>query len=408
MATEQISLNKLYRHSLHVPETKDGFALYTKVDGYKGAMEGEANAEKSADYMKACQDNYNSPTNIRRVFITGSRIYVECYKSYIYKGESFRLIYNKKLKSNLFEIIMKKMTYRDDLAKYNMSKAAGMKEKEPVNYRLTGNGIGIFSSPWVCSNIEEIYFDWTIMAADESGPFFQEFQNPACYEAFLTHTEPSEERPSEEIQRFFETFNMGGTKDIRKRFPRLRFIAMISRLDDIANPGNNFEPTIKYLSDLSIRDVDESKKTWYEANRDMIAQSGSLVRYCDLSSDLTFPNREFTVKSNQYKFDYEVLAPFIEDYKARLDKLARKKYEQQQPDENTSTEQEEPETDFEYTALEQKYIAVGEQYGEKAQNNALLYAVRGSGIALSDVKKMIQMFSKPNRLKAAKAIGLTL
>ena len=37
---------------MHRPMTSDGFALYTKADGYAGTVEGESQAEQSENYRK--------------------------------------------------------------------------------------------------------------------------------------------------------------------------------------------------------------------------------------------------------------------------------------------------------------------------------------------------------------------
>ena len=73
MAKKTLSLSSLINNNIHKPKTKSGFTLYPKIEGYKGAMEGgEATTKAEADpgYKAQVARNYNSPTNIKRIFIT--------------------------------------------------------------------------------------------------------------------------------------------------------------------------------------------------------------------------------------------------------------------------------------------------------------------------------------------------
>ena len=63
----------------------------------------------------------------------------------------------------------------NDLSKYKMSQITGVAATEPINYKIDGNGIGIVSNPWVCNNIEEIYFDWTMLISAEVAPYFTDW-----------------------------------------------------------------------------------------------------------------------------------------------------------------------------------------------------------------------------------------
>lgn len=401
MATISKSLNSLYKRAMHRPMTIDGFTLYTKADGYAGAVEGESQAEQSDNYKRHCNTTYNSPTNIRKLFITGKGIAVQYYATPVTakssgKHWSFATFDND---FDLFDVAMKKMTYQADLAKYNMSKATGMKGEEPKNYKIDGNGIGIISHPWVCSNIEEIYFDWTMLISNEVAPFFQEFCTAAQYEAFLTKSEQPMEQSYAGIQAFFENFNMGGIKDIRKRFPRLRIIAMISKLQDILDAeGMN-------KVDLQFDNLADSQVSWYKANRDLVSQSGSMVLYCDLSEQIQFPNKEFTIKANQYKFDFDKLDGIIKAYIVKINDAVRAKYGSATGPADEDATEAAADIDFDYSEVEKKCIEIEQQYGEKVLKNALLFTIKGSGIPLSQVKKMLEQFSKPNRIRMAQMIG---
>ena len=145
MATVSKSLNSLYKKAMHRPMTIDGFALYTKADGYSGTVEGESQAEQSEHYRKHCNSTYNSPTNIRKVFITGKGVAVQYYaKPISAKNNGTHWSFNTFDEHfNLFDTAFKMLTYQSDLAKYNMSKATGMKCEEPKRYKIDGNGKGL-------------------------------------------------------------------------------------------------------------------------------------------------------------------------------------------------------------------------------------------------------------------------
>ena len=397
MATVSKSLNSLYRKAMHRPLSSDNFVLYTKVNGYSGAAEGESNAEKSEIYKKQSAINYNSPTNIRKIFITGKGIAVQYYATPITsKNTGKHWNYTSFDDINLFDIAEKKLTYNADLSKYKMSQITGVSATEPINYKIDGNGIGIVSNPWVCNNIEEIYFDWTMLISAEVAPYFTDWCTADGYTAFITNSMPSSETQYSRLLDFFMAFNSGGVKDLRKRFPRLRFIAMISRLHDIIE-----HPSMTKV-DLEFSNINESSKTWYEINRNLVAESGSLVLYHDLSGDLQKPNKEFTIKANQYKFDYDKLDSVIKSYIVKINDAVREKYGSATADEEES---ELVQDAFELTDVEKRCIEIEQQYGDKVLKNAMLFAMKGSSLTAAQVKKILEEFSKPNRVRMANAIG---
>lgn len=400
MATEHISLNSLYKKAMHRPSTKDGFTLYTKTEGYNGTMEGESSADKSEDYKRMSSIHYNSPTNIRKVFITGKGITVQYYTPFISTKQVPRWNHVA-LEKDLFKIAEKKLTYNDDKNMYEYSKIANEKVSEPIKYKVAGNGIGIFANPWVCNNIEEIYFDWTMLISDDVGPYFQEFATREWYTNFITgQYGPQEIQNYNALKAFFMQFNSGGIRELRRRFPRLKVIAMISKLEDVLN-----HPSMQKV-DLEFSSLEESTKTWYAVNRELVAASGSVVLHIGLEQDLEKPNKNFTVKSNQYKFDYDKLDSVIKSYLTKIEDAKRARYGSA-TDSDEADAEEDLAVDFEIEEIEQKFLDIEQQYGEKTLKYALIYAFRGTDeINGAELKHIFESFSKPNRKRMAAMVGI--
>ena len=87
MAT--LNINSILTKYINKPSiTANGIVLYTHVDGYRGeltAMEKLAIANSKVAMIG--QSNFSSPTNVRRVFITGNRVVLQTYKPLSREGK---------------------------------------------------------------------------------------------------------------------------------------------------------------------------------------------------------------------------------------------------------------------------------------------------------------------------------
>lgn len=305
---KKISLDKTLQDRIHGPRV-DGLILYGKVPEYKAANKSEELELSSAKYIKASETTYNSPRNIRRVFITHSQVVVQYYMPYIVKGKPkndtwiTKSIRDLGLK-NIVETIIQNRAYAVN--------GIG----QTLQVELTGTGLSALFNPYVCSNIEEIYFDYTLLVTDINSVIIQsDYSN--IY-GRLVNNQVSMEQSMLPYELFINAVNRHGNKvdeeNIKTRFPRLRTIAFISNLDRILESGK-FEKIGRVTS------IEECKKTWLIANGNLINASGSLVYYFNLNIYLKnyFDKQGKTFKSdafnsslhtdeNIYKFDREYLS----------------------------------------------------------------------------------------------------
>ena len=400
MAKKSIAVNSQISKIMHRPTTTSGYVLYTKQKSYNGELEGGAISSKAAtdpEYVRKSENNYNSPTNIRRLFITGKGVAVQYYTGPQLAGKRGPLWNHKTVEVDLFDVANKIMNYSSEHSKYLMQKTIDAKAVAPDQYSTSGNGIGVVSNPYVCSNIEEVYFDWTLLMSADAAPYFQGMLNTNTYAAFLNKATSFSESKNENIIRFFEAFNSGGTKDIRKRFPRLRIVAMISNLDDIIN-----HPSMK-KSGLNMIDEVQSTESWYKANKELIQASNSIVWIGDLSQGLNNPNTEFVVKSQQYKFDYEILDAFVKSYISKIDNIKR-----QQKYGNTAEAK--VEEALEMSDVETKLVEIEKSLVNTgiSINSVIQYAALGGGVPKAELEKIVRQFTKPNRERFAKALGINI
>lgn len=416
--------NSLVSTLLHRPLSSEKFVLYPKVAGYSG--EDMTEAERSAKYQAESQNTYNSPTNIRAVAITGNGVTVAYHRSMVVKGEtSGHGIVLKTFKGidginkSVFDILTQKVTYNQKLQEYNMEKQINSNAKKPERVELKGNLIGVFSSPYVCSNIEEIYFDWTAMVCEEAAPYFPEFANDNAIANFLNKQEQPGVFSTGRLSDFFRAFNSGGVKELRKRFPRLKVVAMISRLDDIMTATRSLtHPTLMFHSSENIRASAAkhySAKTWIESNMDIIEANGGLCLVSTFAGVMFEANPNFVVKDNQYKFDKLVLKAAVDRYAHNVKRLLQLRSNNFEEDTTTKQEQEHGQNKAEEAPkgpevvtdeIEKILVTVAEENGDEAVKVVLLSATHGENI--TTIKNMFSSFTSTNRTRFSSLIGFKL
>ena len=403
----QKNLNKIIKDATHRPQSSDGNVLYAKVPGYSGGSEGDridTEAEKSPAYKAASEHSYNSPTNIRRIFITGKEVVVQYYASMVVKNtQTVKKWHNVSFKSgdDLFQVASDILTYPEKMNQYIMEKTVDSKAVEPEGYTITGLGIRVASEPWVCSNLEEMYFDWTLLMSPDIARYFPPYLSDNNGIAnLLNKTSQAQENVNDICSRLFADYNSSGIKDIRKRFPRLKSVGMISNLYDVLNHPS----MIKIDNDFN--NMEEAQQTWYSLNRNLIAQSNSIVYISDLSEGISKLNDVFVVKDNVYKFDFEKLKGEFEKYTTKIKDYKRQRmYGTSMGGEETSAD---AMADIDLIPAEQRFVEIEQQYGERILKNALIIATSGHEFNKSELHKIFQQFSKPNRKRMASMIGLQL
>ena len=317
-----LNINNVLTKYINKPSiTSNGIVLYTNVDGYNGEM---TNMEKlimnNPKLSMVGQSNYSSPTNVRRLFITGNRVVLQTYRPFI-KGGKIDPIgcwheYKFKKEDNIFDKAIERLNYNQAMAEYSMAKANGMTGIEkPKITTLKGNGFRSLYKPWVMSNIEEIYVDWTFLCTED---ILGMYHDAAIIVEDAYNGVGSKLVKSNLLQVLFEEVNGKNIKSIRNRYPRLKSIVLISNLDNILEQNYDRGKT-------NTDAYSEYGKFWLESeiNTQLIKESNSIVIINKLDSDLEALNRNFIVRDGVYKFDDEILREFVEDLKNRMLKYAR-------------------------------------------------------------------------------------
>lgn len=420
MGKKTINLNSIINANIHRPKTNSGYTLYPKVKDYKGNMENEqaTKAEQDPTYQRQSVKTFSSPTNIRRLFITGAHIRIDYYTAPIINGKSADRttavsISNKSgIGMSLFDVAEKIAMYSQDRARYMGEKAINKNAEEPTQYNVTGT-FNMAAYPYTCSNIEEIYFDWTLLLSTEISPYFKDLLTTGqgtiatpeqIAQQFLTFNSQQIVESQLTVQ-MFSAFNAGGAKNLRKRFPRLREITFISNLDKLLESQNIIGNTKKYYDSNAINNG-KSIKTWFELNENIIRSTPTYVIRGITDKSLPNPNKEFIVKSNMYKFDFEKLDGYVRTYKDKIEKARR---EALYGNANTSGKLESNTDDIiEMCDLEKRLLEIEQKYGTKIMNNVWINAYNGSSLGKTEFEKVLKQFTKPNRSRIANVINIRL
>lgn len=410
MAQKKTNYNKEILFALHRPRTKTGFPLYTKVADYGGSTDAySTQAEQDEIYKRECQTKFNSPTNIRRVFITYKNITVEYYA----KSNAVDRTSTRAYEVSIKEVIENIMKNNQRMMEYREEKVINRGAKEPDIYSLCGDVIGVISNPYTCNNIEEIYVDWSVLLCDEVKPYFQNFATDEAIRAFMTGTSKPGEIRNDTMLKYFTAFNSGGAKDISTRFPRLRVIGFISNLSDVISA----EITLKSKSAFSIhsalsfnpdkesvkREIGFKCPTWYG----VVKQSGLLEKSSCIISviNIKLPNTNFIVKDNQYKFDRDILKERVDAYNAQIKNCLREEQYGKGAGEKKDEGDKEPKVE---TAgeIEAELARIVQQKGINFAQ--VILTVATTGMSKTQLEEMFKEFTDINRSSMAKMIGLNI
>lgn len=163
----KVPLNAVLSYHIHSPHVRvgqdkknknkdyglnDNFPLYARTDkvGYEG---------RSAEWLTAIEKDYNSPRNIRALYITKDRIIIK----YWHSGNSFELTKEKSLDSTPKDVSKLDSTELT-VSRLIQLTVHGMLTGQTPNTEavLTGNGFKALKD-WSLSNLEELYFDETML-----------------------------------------------------------------------------------------------------------------------------------------------------------------------------------------------------------------------------------------------------
>lgn len=311
MATRNINLDTIYKEALHKPSV-DSIPLYTHIDGKQETFMSGNEGARSQKWTTLSETTYSSPNNVRKVFFTSKKIVVQYYKPYIKSGKSVEtgcwrttaLKDTDGTSIDLIEMGMNMINYDNLLMQYKIS---GQNTEKPENIKIGGTGLVALHKPWVCSNIEEVYFDHSIL-------FSSVYRNLGFENILqLILSNQSKILDGKIAQGILVNAVNTNIKNLRNRYPRLKCVGLISNLDTILN--QNYDK-----GKPGIDSVQELREFWYlkPINKDLIKGAGGVVSFSKLTDGISPLNKTFALRSEIYKFDAELLYKFFEEYKERI------------------------------------------------------------------------------------------
>lgn len=261
--------------------------LYKRNDGAFDESK-TLNQTRSEAWMKAVENHYSSPNNVRRVFITHNGVYVHYFKPQV--GDS-----RKELE--------KYYEYSSINDKFNPAELFARRD----TMSITKLGMGALRGRWTCSNIEEIYFDWTVLLSSELHRL-----GLSNLMGSMTAPGTTQIMPGDILWTLFNSACLNNGEKVSSVFPRLKYIGYISELQIVykASPKS----TNQYSNNELIR-------PWWKSQAFMSASKDkrfyvALYKVPNVSSiNMKYATRSF------YNFDEEVLKPHFDTMCSRMAKM---------------------------------------------------------------------------------------
>lgn len=284
----KFNLDTIIGRCVHRPvaaKDPDMFPLYKRNDDF--FRTNKSAGSRSDVWLKAVEATYSSPNNIRRVFITYAGVYVHLYKPIKGAGADTMKFY-----------------------KYDSVN----KEFNPVGLVQGGRtgevyktGLGAFKGQWSCSNIEEIWFDWTLLMSAEIQALY-----PNCINE-MTREGTTTVQNGKFLRELFNRFCLKPGEDLGKVFPRLKVIGYIDKLYPVYTK-------IKYKAGED--SLEDFKSLWADRQEVKFAinipTAYVMMHRIYNAHEL---NDKFITRSF-YSYDTEVLDPYFENLKNRMLKYA--------------------------------------------------------------------------------------
>lgn len=212
---QSVNIGNIVVKGVHGPNV-DGYPLYTPSDGYSG---GDKN--RTDKWIKMSQGKYNSPTNIKSVIITNKRVITKLYKGVFENGKLARRTLIKAV---------------DNLEEYAMC-LCNTEPMMKLEYKATGTGIKALARPWVATNIETLYFDWTSLLDEDVVAMIglPKIKAILCRQATLS---------KQEVVNIVSNELKCQIEGLSERYPRFHKIAFCFDLEQFVDQYGNIAPDL--------------------------------------------------------------------------------------------------------------------------------------------------------------------
>lgn len=303
-----ISLTSIYRDMINVPRLKS----VANTSPLYGISEGRENSENTRGltrdplWLETCAHSYNSPTNVRRIYLSRRNVFIEFYTPFIVKGNpTSEGKYRKRVVNSTVGDIIRA---RCQLAVSGIQDMGYIAANTPRD-RIVGHILGGTRSPWVLANLEEICVDTT-------GLFSEDVLSVIGYDALIdmeVRQNVSLLRNNLEIV-IARLFGVASTSEIVNQFPRLRAVSIIPNLDNLieakvmaTDDVNRYRLFMLYAKAKNAVDINTTA-CWFTPNV-QFRETGDLIT------------------RSYYKFDSEVLSRYSANMKKQIEKVLARKME---------------------------------------------------------------------------------
>lgn len=301
-----VNISELVGKLIHSPlifnDNNEEMEMYVKIK----------DRTQDTKYRENMSKTMNSPNNIRRIFLTYSGVTINWYVPYIENKRQIRA-FTKSFHFN---------TSIDSIASELLNN--GLNEVQDDQTKLVGSPISLINNLYDCSNIEEIYFDWTYALSDGCLDAITDIANENSinkYE-FISSIRYSQNFREFKTTHFKDIVDNTLGENWKERFPRLHQVGIISNLDTILR--NN----TMYGEDSMLRNIGKPS-TWTEINKGALLNGKSVLIVDELGIDKpsTGINKNFIIEDSMFKFDKDYLQAFSVAYnKKASDYIIKEKY----------------------------------------------------------------------------------
>lgn len=269
----------------------DKYPLYKRNDGAFDEVGGKQTSRSDA-WKAAVEKHYSSPNNIRRIFITREGVYVHFFRPFSGAKDS-----------TTREAFYKYSSVNDKFNPMELYKAGDNRSA----YKF---GLGCLRDKWVCSNIEEIYFDWTLLLS-------RDLISLGLGNLIVDWTKGGNGKilPGDVLWAIFSRSCLKNGENISRIFPRLKVICYVNELNVLYNTIKR-KPGEESAQDLCT--------PWYKNAQFKAAVADrrfcvSLYKVPNVSAI----NKKYSTRS-YYCFDTEKLEPYFASVVEKLGTLEKK------------------------------------------------------------------------------------
>lgn len=293
----KFNLDNIMSKTVHRPiSRKDSEMrpLYVRSD-LNYVTDGNSNDEdyvRTKAWIEASKSHYSSPNNIRRIFITYNGVIEHLYRPYV--GD----------KNKLTERFFK---YADINTEYNpveILKTISSQRSLQSLRGITKSGLGFLNKEWSCSNLEEVYFDWTLLLCEEALDCLGENK---IYRAINNKDNKVNNLLFDYIKnKLLPDMTNTSLKDI---YPRLKYVGYIQdlfKLESVVKRKTG-EETAESLSEAWCMSQSVKNHIFSGTSLFSIYQIPNVPKY----------NTRFSTRS-YYKFDSEILQAYFDRLEAKI------------------------------------------------------------------------------------------